>query len=133
MPIDFAVIDKNDSAYMYHIPNTWFEKPVKSNVLPRWIGWGKVKPTYVAKVQLNSKIQNVIIDPSRRLADVDMMNNVKHHKVNLTFDSKIYNPLDWKHYEIILEYLTKYRKGFYVSHTCRKVILEFEDRLKKLL
>jgi aminopeptidase N len=52
MPIDFAVIDKNDSAYLYHIPNTWFEKPVKTNVLPRWIGWGKVKPTYVAKVQL---------------------------------------------------------------------------------
>ena len=100
MPIDFAVIDKNDSAYLYHIPNTWFEKPVKTNVLPRWIGWGKVKPTYVAKVKLNSKIQNVIIDPSRRLADVDMMNNVKHHKVNLTFDSKIYNPLDWKHYEM---------------------------------
>jgi aminopeptidase N len=100
MPIDFAVIDKNDSAYLYHIPNTWFEKPVKTNVLPRWIGWGKVKPTYVAKVQLNSKIKNVIIDPSRRLADVDMMNNVKHHKVNLTFDSKIYNPLDWKHYEM---------------------------------
>ena len=100
MPIDFAVIDKNDSAYMYHIPNTWFEKPVKSIVLPRWIGWGKVKPTYVAKVQLSGKLKNVIIDPSRRLADVDMMNNVKHHRVNVTFDSKIYNPLDWKHYEI---------------------------------
>ena len=100
MPIDFAVIDKNDSAYLYHIPNTWFEKPVKSNVLPRWIGWGKVKPTYVATVQLSDKLSNVIIDPSRRLADVDMMNNVKHHKVNFTFDSKIYNPLDWKHYEI---------------------------------
>jgi aminopeptidase N len=41
MPIDFAVIDKNDSAYLYHIPNTWFEKPVKTNVLPRWIGWEK--------------------------------------------------------------------------------------------
>ena len=100
MPIDFAVIDRNDSAYMYHIPNTWFEKPVKANVLPRWIGWGKVKPTYVAKVQINGKLKNVIIDPSRRLADVDMMNNVKHHRVNVTFDSKIYNPLDWKHYEI---------------------------------
>jgi hypothetical protein len=100
MPIDFAVIDKNDSAYLYHIPNTWFEKPVKTNVLPRWIGWGKVKPTYVAKVQLSSKLKNVIIDPSRRLADVDMTNNVKHHRVILTFDSKIYNPVDWKHYEM---------------------------------
>ncbi len=100
MPIDFTVLDKNDSAYHYYIPNTWFEKSVKSNVLPRWIGWGKVKPTYTAKVQLNNKLANVIIDPSRRLADVDMMNNVKHHKVDFTFDSKIYNPADWKHYEV---------------------------------
>jgi hypothetical protein len=100
MPIDFTVLDKNDSAYHYYIPNTWFEKPVKSNVLPRWIGWGKVKPSYVAKVQIAEKLKNVIIDPSRRLADVDMMNNVKHHRVNVTFDSKIYNPLDWKHYEL---------------------------------
>ncbi|MCD6017781.1 MAG: hypothetical protein K0S53_902 [Bacteroidetes bacterium] len=100
MPIDFTVLDKNDSAYHYYIPNTWFEKPVKSNVLPRWIGWGKVKPTYIAKVQISGKLKNVIIDPSRRLADVDMLNNVKHHRVNVTFDSKIYNPLDWKHYEM---------------------------------
>ena len=100
MPIDFTVLDINDSAYHYYIPNTWFEKPSKSTVLPRWIGWGKVKPSYVAKVQLTDPIKNVIIDPSRRLADVDMTNNVKHHKVNIMFDSKVYNPLDWKHYEL---------------------------------
>jgi hypothetical protein len=46
MPIDFAVIDKNDSAYLYHIPNTWFEKPVKTNVLPRWIGVGRTRQTF---------------------------------------------------------------------------------------
>ena len=28
MPIDFVVIDKNDSARHYYIPNTWFEKPI---------------------------------------------------------------------------------------------------------
>ena len=100
MPIDFTVLDKNDSAYHYYIPNTWFEKPVKANVLPRWIGWGKVRPTYTAKVQLNDKLKNVIIDPSRRLADVNMMNNTKHERVHITFDSKIYNPLNWKHYEM---------------------------------
>jgi hypothetical protein len=100
MPIDFAVIDRNDSAYLYHIPNTWFEKPVRSNVLPRWIGWGKVKKTYIAKVNTSAKIKNVIIDPTRRLADVDMTNNIKRHKLNVTFDSKVYNPLNWKQYEI---------------------------------
>lgn len=100
MPIDFTVLDRNDSAYHYHIPNTWFEKPVKATVLPRWIGWGKVKPTYVANIQLSDKLKNVIIDPSRRLADVNMMNNVKYHRIDMAFDSKIYNPLDWKHYEV---------------------------------
>jgi aminopeptidase N len=100
MPIDLAVIDQKDSVYFYNIPNNWFEKPVKSTILPRWIGWGKVKPTYIAKVQLTHKLKNVIIDPSRRLADVDMTNNIKKNKLNIKFDSKIYNPLDWKHYEL---------------------------------
>ena len=100
MPIDFTVLDRNDSAYHYYIPNTWFEKPTRSTTLPRWIGWGKVKPTYTATVQLTDKLQNVIIDPSRRLADVDMTNNVKHPNVDITFDSKVYNPADWKHYEL---------------------------------
>lgn len=100
MPIDFTVLDKTDSAYHYSIPNNWFEKPVRSHVLPRWIGWGKVKPTYTAKVKISGKLKNVIIDPSRRLADVDMTNNVKRNRVTINFDSKVYNPLDWKHYEL---------------------------------
>lgn len=101
MPIDFTVIDRNDSAYNYYIPNTWFEKPVRTNTLPRWIGWGpKLKTTYTAKVKISGKIKNVIIDPSRRMADVDMTNNVKKNKIDFKFDSKIYNPSDWKHYEL---------------------------------
>lgn len=101
MPVDFTVIDKGDSAYHYSIPNTWFEKPVRSNVLPRWIGWGpKVKTSYTANIHLNGKFKDAIIDPSRRLADVNMMNNVKRKKVDVKFDSHVYNPPDWKHYEM---------------------------------
>ena len=101
MPIDFVVIDKNDSARHYYIPNTWFEKPTSATTLPRWIGWGpKLKTSYTATLNINSKIKNVIIDPSYRLADIDMTNNVKHHKINLRFDSKIYNPPNWKHYDM---------------------------------
>lgn len=101
MPIDFVVIDANDSASHFHIPNTWFEKPTQAKTLPRWIGWGpKLKSTYTASINVGSKLKNVIIDPSYRLADVNMMNNVKHKKINLRFDSKIYNPADWKHYEM---------------------------------
>ncbi|MBI2722653.1 MAG: M1 family metallopeptidase [Bacteroidetes bacterium] len=101
MPIDFVVIDKNDSARHYYIPNTWFEKPTKATTLPRWIGWGpKLKPTYTATLNIGTKIKNVIIDPSYRLADVDMTNNVKHGKLDLKFDSKVYNPSNWKQYEM---------------------------------
>jgi hypothetical protein len=101
MPIDFVVIDANDSASHFHVPNTWFEKPTHAKVLPRWIGWGpKLKPTYTTTINVGAKIKNVIIDPSYRLADVNMMNNVKRKKINLRFDSKVYNPADWKHYEM---------------------------------
>ena len=33
MPIDFSVIDKNDSTYKVHIPNTWFIKKTDAKVL----------------------------------------------------------------------------------------------------
>ncbi|MGE0569304.1 MAG: M1 family aminopeptidase, partial [Bacteroidia bacterium] len=103
MPIDFAVVDGNDSAIHYYIPNTWFEKPTRANTLPRWIGWGpKIKPTYVAKINVPNGIKNVIIDPSKRLADIDMTNNVKKGKINVRFDSKVYNPPNWKQYDMRL-------------------------------
>lgn len=101
MPVDFTIIDKNDSAHHYSIPNTWFQKPTGANTLPRWIGWGpKLKTTYTATVTIKEKIKNIIIDPSYRLADVDMVNNVKRNKIDLKFDSKIYNPPNWKQYDM---------------------------------
>jgi hypothetical protein len=100
MPLDFAVIGKNDSIYLYHIPNTWFVKKTKANVLPRWIGWDKVKPEYTATVTIPEGIANVVIDPTYRLADVNMINNSKKLPVKYRFDSKIYNPSDWSKYEV---------------------------------
>ncbi len=100
MPIDFTVIGKNDSIYNYHIPNTWFVKQTKATVLPRWIGWDKVKPEYTASVIIPSGVLDVIIDSSTRLADVNMLNNNKKFPIKYRFDSKIYNPSDWSRYEL---------------------------------
>lgn len=100
MPLDFSVIDKNDSAHSYHIPNNWFVKRTEATVLPRWIGWDKVKPTYTAKVIIPGGISDVVIDPTHRLADASMLNNSYHFPVNYRFDSKIYNPSDWTKYEL---------------------------------
>lgn len=103
MPIDFAIVDKNDSAHHYYIPNTWFERPTNANKLPRWIGWGpKLKTTYIATVNIGqgNKIKQVMIDPSYRLADIDWTNNVYPFKTEVNFDPKIYQPLNWKYYEM---------------------------------
>ncbi len=103
MPIDFTIIDKNDSAIHYHIPNTWFVKPTKANILPRWIGWGnKLKTTYTATINIGqgNRIKQAIIDPSYRLADVDWTNNVYPSKTEVNFDWKVYKPINWKYYEM---------------------------------
>lgn len=101
MPIDFVVIDKHDSARHYYIPNTWFEKPTGATTLPRWIGWGpNLKTTYTATLDIGTTLKNVVIDPSYRLADVNMINNSKNNRINLRFDSHIYNPPNWKKYDM---------------------------------
>jgi len=43
------------------------------------------------------------------------------------------NGYTWTFEEILSEYKNKVSKGFYVSHTCRKITNEFESRLSKLL
>jgi aminopeptidase N len=100
MPVDFAVVGKNDSVYYYHIPNNWFVKQTKSKVRPRWIGWDNIQKTYTATVNVQGGIANVIIDPSTRLADVNMLNNNQKFPIKYRFDSKIYNPSDWTSYEL---------------------------------
>ncbi len=99
MPIDFRVI--TDSAeYNYYIPNNWFVKKTTATVLPRWIGWDKVRPTYEAKIKVPGKIKDVMIDPSHRLADINMLNNSLNVPVKTAFDSKVYNSADWTNYEL---------------------------------
>lgn len=100
MPIDFAVVAGNDSVYNYHIPNTWFVKKTSATVLPKWIGWDKVKPEYTATVIIPSGIINVLIDPTTRLADAYMLDNNQKFPIKYRFDSKIYNPSDWTRYEL---------------------------------
>ncbi|MEZ4979289.1 MAG: hypothetical protein R2772_08320 [Chitinophagales bacterium] len=76
-------------------------------VLSKWTGWDKLHPSYTAKVTLPEaypnkkvKIRNVILDPSERLADANILNNSKKDKVQWAFDSHIWNYPDWKKYHI---------------------------------
>jgi hypothetical protein len=75
-------------------------KPLE--ILPKWYGWDKLQPTYDASVTIPGGIKNVIIDPSERLADINMLNNRKHGTVELRFDSHIYPTPSWKKYRIYM-------------------------------
>lgn len=100
MPIDFEVIARDSSRHRFYIPNTWFEKKTDAKVLPRWIGFDNIQKTYTATVTIPGGITNVIIDPTNRLADVNMLDNSFIFPVSYSFDSRIYNVPDWKQYEI---------------------------------
>lgn len=117
MPIDFIVINSEGDTIKYHIPNTWFNKYEnensgisfgrlnssmfqKTNVLPKWTGWGKLNEEYTAEINLPAKIQDVIIDPSNRLADVNKLDNSWKCPVDWSFDSHIWNYPDWNNYEL---------------------------------
>lgn len=99
MPLDFSVVSRDSGIQSYHIPNNWFVKKTDAKVLPRWIGWDKVKKEYKAIVSVPGGLENVIIDTSRVLADVNGTNNALKYNSTLTFDSKVFNYPDRNHYQ----------------------------------
>ena len=97
MPLAFTVTTKKGEEEKFLIPNKNFVKETNAKVLPKWTGWGKkFNTTYQADIQVDGKIDNVVIDPSNRLADVDKTNNRLKGNVDFQFDSQIdeYNNLD---------------------------------------
>lgn len=101
MPLDVRIKGKNGQTQDYYIPNSWFKKQTNAKTLDRWIGWGKdFSDTYSFTTKVPDGIDEVIIDPSGRLADVDRRNNRKHLPVELSFDAGLYEEPDRKHYEI---------------------------------
>ena len=100
MPIDFTVIDKNDSVHHFHIPNTWFVKETDATVLPKWTGFGNMNRKYDAEVIVPDGISRVIIDRTTRLADVNMLNNSSNSPLSIEVDHQVYNRPDWRKYEL---------------------------------
>ena len=100
MPLDFEVITKTGDHLKYHIPNNWFEKKTIGTILPKWHGWDKLHPTYTAKITIPAEIEDVVIDPSHRLADANMTNNSKKIPLDIKFDSHLSQSSDWTQYEM---------------------------------
>ena len=100
MPIDFSVIGYNDTVYDYHIPNTWFIKSTHAEILPKWYGWGNLNSHYKAKVVIPSGIYDVNIDNSRRLADINPLNNSLKFPYSIEYDPQLRTYADRDKYRV---------------------------------
>lgn len=100
MPVDFTIYDKQGAKHDFYIPNTWSEKNTRAEILPRWIGWGKLRSDYTATVKIPNGIERVVIDTSQRLADINMLNNSSKFPLDFKFDARVANPVNWNAYEL---------------------------------
>lgn len=99
MPIDLQVTARDGKTYDFLIPNTWFEKRTSATVLPRWIGFDNLRRDYIAHVDIPTGIENVVIDPTNRLADRYKLNDQLAPPVEVSFDHHIRNLPDRRTYE----------------------------------
>lgn len=132
MPLDFSVYSKEGVKKDYYIPNNWFAKSTNAKVLPRWIGWDNIRKTYKATVTIPGGIEDVVIDTTQRLADVNMLNNSYKFPMTVRFDSKIYNAPSWTQYDLKLRPDVWYnaydglKAGFWLGGDYMDVFHKFE-------
>lgn len=126
-PLDITIYGKSGKQYNFYVPNTWFEKETEATKLPRWIGWdNKLKTTYTAQISLPEEPNYAKIDTSRRLADVNEMNNTTENSWNFYFDRNQSLPRDREFYTIL------WRPDFwYNNFDGVKAGLHFEGSLNK--
>jgi hypothetical protein len=102
MPIDLRIIARDGSAHDFHIPNNWFVKKTTARMLPRWISYDELQRDYIAQVDIPSGIEDVIIDPTDRLADAYKVNDRLNRPVSVQLDHHVKNRADRKNYEVFV-------------------------------
>ncbi|RMG81639.1 MAG: M1 family peptidase, partial [Bacteroidetes bacterium] len=100
MPLDFTATNYNNQKYHFHIPNNWYVKKTDATVLPKWTGWGILNKKYTARIDVPGGLKTVEIDTTKRLADVNYLNNSNYIPLSYQFDSRIYNRPDLYNYEL---------------------------------
>lgn len=84
MPLTVSVTDENGADHYYYIPNGYFVKKTDATVLPKWVTWDALYPTYEFRVPFKAK--QVEIDPGGRIADVNRLNNKRRAEVHFKFN-----------------------------------------------
>ncbi len=78
MPVDLAITFKDGSKEMYYIPvNEMLGGKAQENQSIKWTpltAWNWVDPRYVVQIE-KGDIEKIEIDPSHRMADVNLTNN----------------------------------------------------------
>lgn len=88
MPLDIRVESKSGKFYNYYIGNTGFVKPGSYVKTFFWTGWGNLSPKFQAEIVLpkGERLKDIIIDPSRRLADIYRLDNKIKKNNKISFD-----------------------------------------------
>jgi hypothetical protein len=80
MPIDLYVIYEDGTQELFYIPlrMTWGEKPNPFSDLKRTVleDWAWAYPTYTFEIKNGKKIKNMMIDATKRMADINPENNI---------------------------------------------------------
>ncbi len=74
-PIDLSVINKNGDTSEYYIPINAFHKKTDATILPKWFGNDKLNSKYKVTVPIEGRVHGAIIDKTRRMADMNVLNN----------------------------------------------------------
>ena len=102
MPIDLRVIARDGSVLDLYIPNTWDQKRTNAVVLPRWIGFDDLQRDHIVRVDIPSGIEQVIIDPTDRLADAYKVNDRLGLPISVDLDHHVRNSPDRRTYEAFM-------------------------------
>jgi hypothetical protein len=102
MPIDFVAETKSGKQQGFHIPNQWFLKKTSYTVLPKWTGWDILNKNYTANILLDEKIKSIVIDTTKRLADINRLDNQSKCPIKLNFDHRIKNTVDYQNYNVFI-------------------------------
>ncbi|HAV54683.1 MAG TPA: peptidase M1, partial [Aequorivita sp.] len=80
MPIDLYVTYEDGSQELFYIPlrMMWGEKPNPFTELKRTVleDWPWAYPTYTFEIKNGKKVKNMMIDATRRMADINQENNI---------------------------------------------------------
>ena len=95
MPLDITIVSQSGEKTNLHIPNTYFLKKTTATVLPQWYGWDRLNPTYTFQIDFPEKVQEVAIDTTYRLADIDLSNNTWKKGCEIALDHMVKNYAWW--------------------------------------